>query len=66
MPSTMNVIASSRNTSAIAPVVRSEATNMYAVKIPHVHRYSPSAADELGLGDDPAARPRSNEIQNAP
>ena len=38
MPRMMNVIARSRNTSATAAVVRSEATNMYVVKMPHVHR----------------------------
>jgi hypothetical protein len=33
-----NVIARSANTSATAPVVRSEATNMYVVKIAHAYR----------------------------
>ena len=37
----MNVIASSRNTIATAPVVRSDAKNIRDVKIPHVHRYRP-------------------------
>ena len=52
MPSTMNVIASSRNTSATAPVVRSEAKNIRVVKIPHVHRYRP-----ITLSTDPFGTP---------
>jgi hypothetical protein len=38
MPSSRNVTASARKTAAIAAVVRSDATNMYAVKMAHAIR----------------------------
>src|ERR1039458_8709238 len=39
-----NVIASTRNTSASAPVVRSDAINISTVKIVHEYRYSENPA----------------------
>jgi hypothetical protein len=68
MPSKINVAASSARVSATAPVVRSEATNNHVVKMPHAHRYRPSAA----FTSSGAILARSNwmrtknEIQNAP
>ena len=52
MPSSTNVTASSRKTSAIAAVVRSDAMNMYAVKMPQAMRYSPMAWPATFAGTD--------------
>ncbi len=38
---------SSTNTSSTAPLTRSAATVMYAVKIAHAHRYTPTACPAL-------------------
>src|SRR3954467_14757768 len=48
-PSTRNVAASSKNTTEIATVVRSDAMNMYAVKMPHAIRNSPTALPSATL-----------------
>ena len=64
IPRTMNVIASSRNTIATAPVVRSEAKNIRDVKIPHVHRYRPST---LSISRRDALQPdRDEEVERDP
>ena len=49
--SRMNVIASNRNTSDTAAVVRTEARNMYVVKIAHIHRYAETACGVISAGE---------------
>ena len=68
MPSTMNVAVSNRNTVAMAAVVRSEAMNMYAVKMPQAIRYSPTAwpVSAAGILSAKNVTNTKNEIQNAP
>src|SRR3954453_18801003 len=52
MPRMKNVAASRTNTSATAAVVRSDAMNMYAVKIPQATRYTPTALPTCAGGTD--------------
>ena len=61
--------ANSRNTVLIAAVVRSDATNMYVVKMPHAMRYVPTASPSAALSVMPLAKNCSNaqnESQKAP
>ena len=54
---------------AIAAVVRSDATNMYVVKMPQAIRYSPTAWPASALRDRPSSKNctnAQNESQNAP
>src|SRR4051794_37610817 len=64
----MNVIVSRKNTRATAPVVLSDATNIYAVKIAHAHRKRPIAAPACSGGIESTKNVTSAqyEIQNAP
>src|SRR4051795_11368501 len=64
----MNVIASRKNTSATAPVVLREATNMYVVKIAPPQRKRPIAAPACSAGIESSKNVTSaqNEIQKAP
>src|SRR5215208_1495136 len=64
----MNVVASRANTRAIAPVVRSDATNMYVVKIAQAHRYNPTADERISAGTwgSKKATNAANESQKAP
>ena len=68
MPSRKNVTVSSTNTSATAAVVRSDATDMYAVKIPQAMRYSPTAwpASALGTLFSKNCTKAQNDSQKAP
>ena len=64
-----NVAASRMNTSEIAAVVRSDAMNMYAVKMPHAIRNSPTAwLSIVGFVMSLAKNCRNaqNESQNPP
>ena len=68
MPSRKNVSARRMNTSATAAVVRSEAMNMYAVKMPQAMRNSPTAwpASAFGTLFSKNCTKAQNDSQKAP
>src|SRR5579859_507796 len=71
MPSTIKVMNSSTNTSAVAPLVRNEASIMIPVNMPQAIRYHPTAEPDGPVLDpklmpNPGMRSAAKESQNAP